>query len=327
MWFGAEELAAASEVVLGRGGQRPDAGRGPLASSPGAAALLEQLETAGICLAKLPGWPDAGPEGAGLGQTFAALLGELRPGDVVLWTGRGRGVGRTTLLAQLADGLALREAGGSTPASPVVWVGEHTPGQIRARSLARYCGLALATFVDPGHARRRPELASAVEAFERSAWARLDARQRFVVAGRDEDDEKTAPLSPLSPSAGWLSSLRSWLAEHGEGAPRWPVLILDPLESLVGPQTGLDAAIAAVAALAAREQLIVLASADAREDPGLTRRIDRHLHARIRVGPGREGETLELELRHGRLGRRGRARLRWTAACGRLRDGEDGPTR
>lgn len=271
VWFDADDLAAASQVELG-------------VVHGGHTASLEQLREAmgqpGISLASLPGWPDAGAHGQGLGPELAELIGELRPGDVVLFGGRGRHLGRTSLLAQLADGLAL---GGS----PVVCIVEHAPLHWRARSLARFAGVDARVFVDPGWTRREADAAAWVDRFAASAWGELDRRQRFVSAAARMDID--------------------WRAGHGGEV--WPVVIVDPLEQLEA-RGGLEA----LARVAAEHRLIVLASHDARDE---TRAIDRYVHARMQVSVAGDG-GLEVALEHRRLGPRGSVRLCWDRASGRI---------
>lgn len=271
VWFEADALAAASHVDLGV------ASRGHIA---GLEQLREVMRQPGLSLASLPGWPDAGVHGQGLGPALAELIGELRAGDVVLFGGRGRHVGRTSLLAQLADGLAL----GGTPVTCIV---EHAPLHWRARSLARFAGVDARVFLDPGWTRREAEAGEWLDRFAASAWGELDRRQRFVSA------------------AAWMDI--DWRA--GDGGEVWPVVIVDPLEQL--EQGG---GLEALARLAAAHGLIVLASHDARDE---TRAIDRYVHARLQVSVAGDG-GLEVALEHRRLGPRGSVRLCWDRASGRI---------
>ncbi|PRP98799.1 hypothetical protein ENSA5_29550 [Enhygromyxa salina] len=307
MWFEPEELAAASRVELGEGpgaGVEPG-GEGLLCRAPRSQQLLGAVSGPGVCLAALPGWPSAGAAGQGLGPALAQLVGELRPGDVVVVGGAARGVGRTSLLAQLSDGLALRQIPGQAQ-TPVVCVTEETPALWRARSLARWSGLDARVFVDPGQARREPELAARVAAFAQSAWAELDRRQRFVDARAFAGPDARAEL---------LAALRRWRAELAPDAAHavWPVVVVDPLEQLEG---GPADALAELAELASDEGLIVLASCD-EPRPEHTRRLDRHAGVRLRATPI-ASDGLELELCHRRLGPGGCVGLRWDRASGRI---------
>ncbi|NVB41912.1 hypothetical protein G6O69_29040 [Pseudenhygromyxa sp. WMMC2535] len=338
VWFEADALAAASQVELGDVPSGPDAESG---AGPGRAAGLDALRRSvsrrGVSLAELPGWPGSAATGQGLGAGVDALLGTLHPGDLGLITAGRRGAGRTSLLAQLADGLALRggEGGGrgegegqgqtkgdelAAPLTPVLVVSDEAPALWRARSLARWSGRDVRHFTG---ARAHPEAASTLEDFARGAWAALDARQRFIAPGE---------LAAAQARSELLESLRRWqrqLAAASERAPEqvWPVLILDPLEALA---PDLHETLAWLSRVAEDESLVILASADApaSEDMATSRALDRHLSARLHLsgagelGEGElgegEGARLELSLRHRRLGPRGRAHLRWDPSCGRF---------
>jgi hypothetical protein len=291
VWFEAEALAAASRVELGSA-----AGGGP--SAPGPADALEQLRalmaSPGISLAELPSWPTEEPLdpdiGPALGPALAELLGELRAGDVILFGGRGRGVGRTSLLAQLGDALALRS---EAPRSPVVCVVEGPPVHWRARSVARWSGLDVRRFLEAGAA----EAAVQMQAFCASDWIQLDRQQRFIDAARLRSGAIAA----------WRTELT---ATHGREV--WPILLIDPLEQLLADGEEL---LADLERLAHEQGLIVLASCDEPE-PADARRLDRHARARLRVSGS--SKALDLELCHRRLGPTGSVRLRWDRASGRI---------
>lgn len=315
MWFEAESLAAASRVELGAA---VDTRASLLRPGPGHEQLQRELTTPGVGLGRLPGWPDAGEAGQGWGPQLDALVGALQPGDLLLLTARVRGAGRTSLLAQLADGLALRELSGAEgPATPVLVCVDEAPERWRARSFARWSGVDLHGLTGAGPGDRRT-LAEALRRFAAGSWSRLEQRQRF------------AELELLREAAGrreLLAELRRWRAELAEDRGRdasdlWPVLIVDPLEQL-GPA---DAALAGLAAIAAEEGLLILAAADEPEagDLAASRAVDRHLAARLRLEPVEagpaEGElrSLAVELAHRRLGPRGRVTLSWSPSCGRF---------
>ncbi len=279
VWFEPEALAAASQIELGLVGDR----------SSVESSLLEQLRTRmaspGIALEQLPSWPrgqgrdpDAGPT---LGSALAELLGELRPGEVILVGGRGRGVGRTNLLSQLADALALRT---DAPESSVLCLVEGPPVYWRARSLGRWSGIDARHFLASGGS----DVAAQLERFEAGEWRNLDARQRFIDTSRAE----------------WTDKI-----EHS------PVVVIDPIEQLVGPGETLDERLATLERLAHERGLIVLASCDEPE-PADARRIDRHVQARLRVSGS--GKNLDIELCHCRLGPSKSVRLRWDRASGRI---------
>jgi hypothetical protein len=308
VWFEPEALALASRVELG------STARTSLeADVLGHVSALEQLRscmvTPGISLAELPSWPRAerpDPDiGPALGPALAELLGELRPGDAILFGGRGRGVGRSSLLAQLGDALALR-ANPEGPSSPVVCVVEGPAVSFRARSLARWSGLDVRRFLDasPG----ADDAAAQMQAFCASEWALLDRRQRFVEAASLREPARRREL--LGAVERWRAEL---VTEHAHAV--WPILVIDPLEQLVAAGTNAAEVLAELERLAEEQGWIVLASCDEPE-PAEARRLDRHARARLRVSGN--SKVMELELCHARLGPTGSVRLRWDRASGRI---------
>lgn len=314
VWFEADELAAASSIEIG--GPIDSEIDGKIDSPLGRASVLEALDAAiatpGISLAQLPGWPEAGPMGQGLGPIGEALIGELRPGDLVLLSAAERGVGRTSLLAQLGDGLALAAAGPDRPLTPVLCAIEGSPALWRARSLARFTGVDARVFVDGQRARREPERAAWIAAFARGSWAELDARQRFVELGALADPRRRPPI---------LAGLRRWQDQLGEreGAGAvWPIMIVDPIEQLTGGPDRLIDAVQMLAELAANSKLIVLASCDLGDaEAAWARILDGFASVRLRA-TALDEHTLGLELCHRRLGPRGHGRLRWHRPSGRF---------
>ncbi|HLT37053.1 MAG TPA: hypothetical protein VK034_12230 [Enhygromyxa sp.] len=301
VWFEAEALAAASTVDLGAGDR--------LTRSPALEQLARAIASPGISLARLPGWPDAGSAGQGLGALADQLIGELRPGDLVVLGGSERGVGRTSLLAQLGDGLALAHAP-ERPPTPVLFVTDSAPTLWRARSLARYFDVDARIFVEAERARREPRTAELLDAFGRGEWASLDDRQRFV--GREA-------LASAERRSVTIAALRRWQAELGDqlGRAVWPIVVVDPLEHLGGREDPIDT-LARLAELAATEGAIVLVSCDLdHADPVRARAIDALASVRLRATTVDE-PTLALELCHRRLGPRGRGQLRWHRPSGRF---------
>lgn len=312
VWFDPEALAAASRVELGSsvsGRSRVEIDR------LGQVSALEQLRVVMaspvISLAELSSWPTADPHdqphdpdvGPALGQALGELLGELRAGDLILFAGRGRGIGRTSLLAQLGDALALWTSARG-PQMPVLCVVEGPAAYWRARSLARWSGLDVRRFFDAG----APDAAAQMLAFAESDWAALDRRQRFVDASRLREPTQRREL---------VGAIGQWRAElavaHGQAV--LPVLLIDPLEQLVAGDAKLAEVLADLERLASEQGWIVMASCDDPE-PADARRFDRHARARLRVSGS--GELLEIELCHRRLGPTGSVRLRWDRASGRI---------
>ncbi|MFO7566650.1 MAG: hypothetical protein R6X02_28665 [Enhygromyxa sp.] len=304
VWFEAEALAAASTIELGSSDRL---GPAPTNDPNDLLDPLTQLAAAiaspGISLSQLPGWPGAGSAGQGLGALADELIGELRPGDLLVFGACERGVGRSSLLAQLGDGLALAQAPGR-PVTPVLLLIEGPPALWRARSLARYFDLDARIFSEAQRARREPRVSERLAEFAGSEWARLDQRQRFL-------DRETL-LDPERRRAA-IADLR----RQADGEESWPIVIVDPLEQLAGGGDPVQA-LARLAELARDEGLIVLASCDlADDDPTRARAIDSLASVRLRAATVEEG-GVTLELCHRRLGPRGRGQLRWHRPSGRF---------
>jgi hypothetical protein len=328
VWFDPEALAAASRVELGtsadeRSGPSANERSGPAADWLEPASAIEQLRavmtTPGVSLAELPSWPSAAPpdphDGPSpspsprLGPALAELIGELRAGDVISFSGRGRGVGRTSLLAQLGDALALRsDAHG--PETPVVCVIEGPSVFWRARSLARWSGLETRRFVESeseSEAGAGPGSAH-LQAFCASDWSHLDRRQRFVDAARLRDPAQRREL--LGAIAAWGAALAA-----ARGQQVWPVLLIDPIDNLGQRVSELFAELERAAG---ELGLIVLVSCDEPE-PMQARALDRHTCARVRVSGSSESMgIMEIEACHRRVGPTGSVRLRWDRASGRI---------
>ena len=297
MWFEAEVLAAASMVELGVVGST---GHGLLDHPSGLASITAGLAVPSLSLASLPGWPGGPAAGQGLGELGEAWLGRLGPGDLVLLTGAARGVGRTSLLAQLGDGLALLDG---PERHPVVFVSPEPPASWRARTLGRYFGVDPRTFL-PGSGPGSDDLGARLAVFAEGPWAAIDEYQRFV-----------GPTALTDPDTreGLVEGLRRWQGRLGQG---WPVVIVDPIVA-VGAE--LAELVGSLARLAATEGWTVLASADLddRAELGLARVVDGCASVRLRAAP-LDDETLALELCHRRLGPRTTRRLAWARASGRF---------
>lgn len=291
VWFDPEALAAASAIEIGSHALEIAV----LRSGPDRDQLAAAIATKGLSLACLPGWPGSGASGQGWGSRLDALVGPIRPGFVGLFGAEQPGAGRTSWLAQLADGLALRES--DSLLTPVIGLVEDDPRIWRARSLGRWAGIDPRTFLGHG------DLADARAGLDALAgeWRALGDRQRF------------ASLELLDDPGNLLAAIERWRADltrtgKTSDVAIWPVLVIDTLDS--------PARIPELARIADRHGLIILASID---DAAIGRREDRHLHLRLRLHP--HEHALELELAHVRLGPRARVRVGWDRRCGRF-DGE-----
>jgi hypothetical protein len=290
VWFDPELLAAASAIEIGSHALEIAV----LRSGPDRDQLTAAIATPGLSLACLPGWPGSGASGQGWGVRLDALIGPIRPGFVGLIGSDQRGAGRTSWLAQLADGLALRES--DSLLTPVIGLVDDDPRIWRARSLGRWAGIDPRTFLGHG------DLAAARSGLDALAgeWRGLVDRQRF------------GSPALLDEPGDLLAAIERWRAELTTGpAAIWPVLVIDTLDS--------PARIPALARMADRHGLIILASLD---DAELGRAEDRHLDLRLRLRA--HDDELELELAHVRLGPRGCVRVGWDRRCGRF-DGDREP--
>jgi hypothetical protein len=284
VWFDPEALAAASSIEIGSHALEIAV----LRSGPDGDRLVDAFTSAGLSLARLPGWPGSGPSGQGWGARLDSLIGPIRPGFVGLVGAEQRGAGRTSWLAQIADGLALRES--DSLLTPVICMVEEDPRIWRARSLGRWAGIDPRIFLGHG------DLAQARAGLDALAgeWRALDDRQRF------------AAIELLDDPAELLAAIERWRMELARDASAvWPVLVIDTLDT--------PARVPALARLAERHGLIILASLD---DGAVGRAEDRHVDLRLRLHP--HEHALELELAHLRLGPRGRVRVGWDRSCGRF---------
>jgi len=304
VWFDPEALAAASAIEIGSHALEIDS----LRSAPDLDRFALGLASPGLSLGSLPGWPGSGPSGQGWGPRLDAWIGPIRPGFVGLIGAGQRGAGRTSWLAQLADGLALRES--ESLLTPVVCVIEEQPAIWRARSLGRWTGLDPRIFLGRSDLAGADEAASALAQWQArptesqarpSEWRALDQRQRFATPEQLDDPSEL------------LAAIERWrieLARLGH-ASVWPVLVIDALDD--------RSRVAALAQLAARHDLIVLASLD---DLEIGRAEDRHVDMRLRLHP--HEDALEIELAYQRLGPRARLRIAWDRSSGRF-DGDREP--
>jgi hypothetical protein len=288
VWFDADQLATASTIEIGS------------ATIPGASMLeIAGLHVAphveglaarepGVSLVCLPGWPGAGPSGQGLGPSLGAAIGPLQPGSVML-LGGSRGSGRTSLLAQLADGLALADAGGGRP---ILLLSDDPPRLWRARSLARFADVdaraCLSGDVPP------EQLAAFAH-----AWAALDRCQRF------------APLARLDRVEALLDELLGLAAD----LPARPLVIVDAL----APDEA-RTQLPVLARLASERAAIVLVAGD---DEGFTRSEDRHLDLRVRLRPESACARVVVEIVHRRVGPRDSVSLAWSPSSGRFAPHEE----
>lgn len=308
VWFDADQLASASRVELGSGGV--------LGASYSREDLARDRARVGVDLGILPGWPGAGPSGHGWGVRLSQLVGGVHPGHRIMIDAEHGGSGRTGLVLQLADGLALRNAvgrGADDPLTPVVLLAEDGRQEIGRRAVARWTGRELGIFRhgEGGAGRFSSHDAHAVAAAFDEADAALDgplaalrAHQRVAAP-----DARGAELVELL-----VEHLGVWRQRLEGSAPVWPVLVTDGLSRW-----------ASDASVAARDALGSALSDAARRfgwiwlstERGVGGDLDPDLDLRLLLRSDTDGELTAL-VAHNRTGPSGgMVRFRWDRACGR----------
>ena len=206
----------------------------------------------------LPPWPDGPEDGHGWGTKMNRWLGGgLAPGEIVMIVASAAKAGKTSFLAQLADGYALRtaeimEKGPEAykehdPLTPVLWLSEMTVQELSWRQLARWSGHSGSSFRGGLTAREDKETA-------RDALAAFTAASETL--HKDSDDLLRKARSYMrifrpSMSAGTdtaagvylidavAESVEAWRADlerkykhrhPGHTRPCWPIIVIDPLQ-------------------------------------------------------------------------------------------------
>jgi len=181
------------------------------------------------------------PERHGWGADLDRQLGGgLGPGDVLAIGAGSAGAGKTALVMQLADGLALRSAAIAAdticgPLTPTVLLSEMDPRALARRTLARLCGVPARIFRSGKAAERcREDVAGAYALAARhlepgGAFARMTTWQRTA--------------RPVVRGGGMLEllehevqALRDELARVHPGREIWPVVVIDPLQRWQDPE-------------------------------------------------------------------------------------------
>lgn len=178
------------------------------------------------------------PLGHGWGLTLDRYLGGgLGPGDVVGLGASAAGAGKTALVMQLADGLALRSAnlaetahGG--PLTPMLLLSEMDPKALARRTLGRLAG-APAWYFRSGVAAlgSKHAAAKAEAAYSKASqllqpgglFPRLAAWQRTA-----RPDARGAVM--LHQIAEAVESFRAEVVARFPGREVWPVVVIDPIQ-------------------------------------------------------------------------------------------------
>lgn len=235
----------------------------------------EDLNQELVPIDRLPGWPDSPNEkagapqyqrevpifsaGHGLGGHLAGVLGHgLRPASMTGLGAAGSGVGKTTLVHQVTDGLALRseriargDTSMGTTLSPVFFISEMPVEDLVWRSLARWIGCPASyfwggkTIVERADENRKKEIVAARSMAKRlidpsdadyDIYAQALRRWVHVISSTSYHGRQLLQLSPED-SVGFIKMLKERidkvLENHGRQHPKLsavPVIVFDPIQ-------------------------------------------------------------------------------------------------
>lgn len=182
------------------------------------------------------------PEGHGMGEALDEITGGgIAPGSLVGIGAAGTGVGKTALLMQMLDGLALRSADAAddpdatAPLTPTVMISEMAEDDLEVRTLGRLLAIP-GTVLAAGRSARRWHAHSWVqEQFNRAAalmgpgapFARIAAWQRYVRTGRIAGPSLVRAAEVEV--AAWLDDL----SRAHPGREIVPVVAVDPINAVL----------------------------------------------------------------------------------------------
>ncbi len=182
------------------------------------------------------------PEGHGMGEMFDKTTGGgLAPGSLVGIGAAGTGAGKTALLMQALDGLALRSAiaaddpEATVPLTPVAIFSEMAADDLEVRTLGRLLDVSGTVFAAGRSARRWHKWAWVDDQFNRAAtlmqpagtYHRLAAWQRYTRAG------SCAGPSFVRAAEAAVSTWVEEIAAQYPGREIVPVLAIDPVNSFL----------------------------------------------------------------------------------------------
>ncbi len=216
------------------------------------------------------------PERHGLVEVLDHLMGGgLKPGDFVCFSAAGAGLGKTALVMQLADGLALRSeavARGELegPLTPMLVVSEMSEEDLDNRTLGRLLDVSGHVFAAGASAKRFHE-PGAVEAWFEHAEAQLEEGAPFDRMRRWQHLSRPEPGEwMIDQMAAKLAELVGAARARCPGREVWPVLVLDPLHRFQDPKLseveGLNDLARQVDKWADAEGWIVLSTADTNKE-------------------------------------------------------------
>jgi hypothetical protein len=182
------------------------------------------------------------PEGHGLGEALDEITGGgIAPGSLVGIGAAGTGVGKTALLMQALDGLALRSAvaaddpDATVPLTPTTIISEMAEDDLEVRTLGRLLGIP-GTILAAGRSARRWHPHAWVQAqYDHAAalmqpggtFARITAWQRYLRTGR------LAGPSLLAAAETEIAAWADDLARANPGREIVPVLAVDPIDAIL----------------------------------------------------------------------------------------------
>jgi hypothetical protein len=182
------------------------------------------------------------PEGHGMGEVFdESTGGGLAPGSLVGIGAAGTGAGKTALLMQILDGMALRSALAATdpeaavPLTPVAIFSEMAADDLEVRTLGRLLDVPGTVFAAGRSARRWHKWAWVDDQFNRAAalmepgatYHRIAAWQRYTRAGSCAGPSFVRAAEAAV--AAWVEEI----AARYPGREIVPVLAIDPVNSFL----------------------------------------------------------------------------------------------
>jgi hypothetical protein len=182
------------------------------------------------------------PEGQGVGEVFdEATGGGLAPGSTIGIGAAGTGAGKSALLMQVLDGLALRCAAivenpeATLPLTPVAIYSEMPSDMLENRTLGRLVGVSGHIFAAGRSARRFHAKSWVDDHFDRAAavmapggaYHQIATWQRFTRAGKLAGPSLVRVIE--QDVSAWVEELR----RAHPGRDIVPIVALDPIDSFL----------------------------------------------------------------------------------------------
>ena len=185
------------------------------------------------------------PEGQGLGEVFdESTGGGLAPGSTIGIGAAGTGAGKSAVLMQVLDGLALRSAAiaedpeATLPLTPVAIYSEMPSDMLENRTLGRLLGVSGHIFAAGRSAWRFHAKSWVDDHFDRAAklmepggaYQRITAWQHFTRAGKLAGPSLVKVIE--EEVSAWVEELK--LAHPGREIV--PIIALDPIDSFLSAE-------------------------------------------------------------------------------------------